>query len=274
MTCLTEEELLASIDGGIAPNERTTLESHLASCGTCRASLQELELLVGDLAALPELDEEAHVKNVMARLGEKRPLLAKRRSPRWQIFGGALSAVAIAAGALLLLRHEPSLRDDPAFASRGAANEHTLSRDVGIRLLTGDKTLSPVTAGATVTSDAAFTGAYTNVHDKPAYVLLFAVDSKGEVHWLYPAYASSAQNPGSVALRRAEAEAVMGTSVVLDAPAPGLLRFVTVVTDQPLHVLDIEGLRAGALAKDALERAYPQAVITTLDARVVTAGKP
>ena len=34
MTCLTEEQLLASIDGGIAPNERAALDAHLAGCAT------------------------------------------------------------------------------------------------------------------------------------------------------------------------------------------------------------------------------------------------
>lgn len=279
MNCLTEEELLASIDGGIPPNERSAVDGHLAGCKTCLASLQELESLIGDLTKLPELDEDAHVKGVMDCLGEQRPVaimpIAARSRPRWMVLGGAFSAVAAAAAVVLFLRGPAAERPDPAFAARGGgASERTLARDVGLRVLTGAKgralvaPLAPLTAGETVASETSFTAAYTNIHDKPAYLLLFAVDSTGAVHWLYPAYVSERENPPSVVLARATKEVAMETSVVLEAPAPGPLRIVSVLTEMPLHVHDIEDRRAEALAKDALERAFPQASIAELAVRV------
>lgn len=270
MKCLTEGQLLASIDGGIAPNERAALDGHVAGCAACRASLQELEALVGDLAVLPEIDEEAHVKSVLARLDEKRPQVARTGRRRWHVVAPVISALAVAAGALLFVQRGPSHPDLPAFAARGGASEHTLARDVGVRLLTGTKTLSPLTAGAHVEPDAAFSATFTNVHESPAYLLLFAVDTKGEVHWLYPAYASAQDNPGSILLGRSTTATTMDTSVILEDVAPGRLRFLSVVTAEPLHVLDIEGLHASTLTKEALVRAYPQASIDELD--VVVGG--
>ncbi len=270
MTCLTEEQLLASIDGGIAPNERAALDAHLAGCASCRASLAELGALVGDLAAPPEFDEDAHVKSVMARLDDARPLAVRTARPRWQIVAPMVSAFALAAGALLFVRGGSAPPPEPAFTARGGASEHTLAREVGVRVMTGTSTLSPLVAGMRLQPDAPFTAAVTNVHDGPAYLLLFAVDTKGEVHWLHPAYASAVDNPASVTLRRSSTELPMGTSVILEDAAPGVLRFVSIVTDQPLHVLDIEGLHGSALAKEALQSAYPQASITETD--VLVAG--
>jgi len=191
MKCLTEVQILDLVDGGIAPNERAALDGHLAGCAPCRAARQELEDLVGDLAALPELDEDAHVKAIMGRLDDERPLArtTRRNRIRWGLAAPLASALAIAAGALLFVQTRPSHREDPAFTARGGGSRHTLARDVGVSVRCGTKTLTPLTAGAIVEPDAAFTATFTNVRDTPAYLLLFAIDAKGEVHWLYPAYA-------------------------------------------------------------------------------------
>jgi hypothetical protein len=212
----------------------------------------------------------------MARLDEVKPTAAKRQAPRWPVFAGAMSALALAAGVFLFMRHDQAARDggDPAFAARGGASEHTLVRDVGVRVLTGKQRLVPLSSGATVAADASFTAAFTNLHETAAYLMLFSVDSKGEIHWLYPAYTSFGENPVSVPLRRAATEAVMETSVVLDAPTPGPLRFVSLVTEEPLHVLDVERLGGDTLTKEALQRKYPRAAVSELDVVVTAAVEP
>jgi hypothetical protein len=51
---------------------------------------------------------------------------------------------------------------------------------------------------------------------------------------------------------------------VLDAPAPGELRIVSVATESPLHVSDIDRRAPHELARQALERAFAGASVSEL----------
>ena len=273
MTHLTEEQLFALVDGGVPPNQEGALRSHVSGCSECRRSLEELRELVGDLSTPGASDEEAHVQRVMDRLAEPREH-ARSSTPRttfrWRaVLGGGMSALAVAAAAALLVHRQEALRvDDSSFAARGSKDEATLERNVGVRVFTGRDALVRVTDGARVASNAPFSAAYTNAHPRPAYLLLFAVDSANTVHWLYPAYTDAHQNPASVALERTDREKVLATSVVLDSPAIGALRFVSMVTESPLTVSDIESRAPGALDGEALRRDFPSASIVELRTRV------
>ena len=137
-------------------------------------------------------------------------------------------------------------------------------------MLTGKDRLLRLSSGARVPPSSLFSAAYTNVHPQPVHLLLFAVDSANTVHWVYPAYTNAHENPASIALASADREKTLPTSVVLDAPAPGPLRFVSVVTESPLRVSDIEHRATGELKQESLERAFPKASISELEVRIET----
>ena len=44
-----EEDFLTYLDAGAGADEREQLQKHLAGCGDCRASLEELRSLIGVL---------------------------------------------------------------------------------------------------------------------------------------------------------------------------------------------------------------------------------
>jgi hypothetical protein len=269
MTCLTEAQMLAILDGGIAPNRAEALSAHAAGCATCRAAVAELETFIDDLRAPSEHDDEAHVQAVMKRLAEPRervPLGKNRAQARWFARAVAgLSVAALAAGLVFVVRarHEPTT-EESSFASRGSKGVASLRRDVGTRIFAGSRSLKALTEHARLGPSTPFTAAYTNLHPSPVYLLVFAVDANASVHWLYPAYTTPKDDPTSISLERTDRERLFPTSVVLDAPAQGDLRIVSVATESPLHVSDIERRALPELTREGLERAFAGASVSEL----------
>ena len=79
----------------------------------------------------------------------------------------------------------------------------------------------------------------------PVYLMVFAVDAKNEVHWIVPAWSNAAQNPRSALLP--PGGALPGPAGrTPDAPAPGKLRVLTLLSRTALDVRTIEDrLRGG-----------------------------
>ena len=287
MTCPTEDQLLLLLDGGIAPNQAEGLHAHLRGCEVCRGTMKDLEMLAEDLGApVTGHDLEAHVSSVMRHIasapevGGARDGAARAGRPRgrsaWAMSAFGASAVAMAAAVLLFLRAAP---DGPTstgstFTARGVKESPTLARDVGVSLFAGTTEPVRLAAGAGVTADTTFTAAYTNVHPRSAYLLVFAVDSSATVHWLYPAYTRAREDPSSLALSAASREHLLPTSVILDSPALGELRVVSLATEVALHVSDIEGRPAAGLTHDALVRAFPEGAVHELSLRIEPSRRP
>jgi hypothetical protein len=110
--------------------------------------------------------------------------------------------------------------------------------------------------------------AYTNAGRAPARALaVFAVDTRGQVFWLYPAYTDEKRPPSSIPIET-------GVSVELpDAVrhdfVSGALRFVAVFTLSPVSVVDLEawvtetGMRPFSAAPQ-----FPGAVVDVQDVTV------
>jgi hypothetical protein len=83
---------------------------------------------------------------------------------------------------------------------------------------------------------------YTNLGENPyEYLMVFAVDSKGEVYWLFPAYLEEGSDPRSIEIFQGRPQVELGEKIRHDF-TPGPLVFYGVFTHQPLHVSTIESL--------------------------------
>ena len=144
------DRLSEYLDGELAPSERTTLEAHLASCGGCRTTLEQLRRVVMRARALddrppaadlwPAIAEHVGVVSLAARAERA------RRRVTFTVPQLAAASVALAllsgGGAWLLSRREtvattapvsttpPALMNASAYASdaRYAAQVATLER--------------------------------------------------------------------------------------------------------------------------------------------------
>ena len=105
-----EEQVYSYAEAGLGPAEAGALEDHLATCGACRALVDELRALQKALAGAPELDPPAEFATALrGRLADERPSWREARTPKpwwqielvWQVPAVALGLVATIALAWL-----------------------------------------------------------------------------------------------------------------------------------------------------------------------------
>lgn len=267
-------ELAQLLEGEVTENRALELRAHLRACPECTRRLEGERALLGALSA--EIDAPPApdaLDRLMARVDEDARSRQGRPSARpwlrWSMVAGfAAAAVAVLAVVAPLVGTQES-----HVAARGA--EKRWSAKVAVDLLALGEPSRRLLGGAEVARDVAFTATYRNGNDAPAYLLAYAMDAAGEVHWLYPGHLSQAEDPAAVRLDRAVEDVLLPESVVLDDPAPGPLRCVVILTRDPLRVSAIERLSPEERQPSRLRQRWPDAAITSLDL-VVTArgGRP
>ncbi|HZH80344.1 MAG TPA: zf-HC2 domain-containing protein [Gemmatimonadales bacterium] len=124
------DRLSEYLDGDLTPAERTTLEAHLAACGTCRTTLDELRRVVARAQALddrppaadlwPGIAEHIGVVSLSARRegGARRRLSVTMP----QLAAAAVVLVLFSAGSVwLALRNQPTPPPTPLAPGTTAA---------------------------------------------------------------------------------------------------------------------------------------------------------
>lgn len=113
--------LSAHLDGELATDEARVVESHLASCESCRSELTALAAVRDAVRALPVLEAPL-------------PLLPAIRRPRWIGAAASVAAAALAVG-LVVGPGQPAA----AFDLDTMAGQHTtrLGVDPGISTIRG-----------------------------------------------------------------------------------------------------------------------------------------
>jgi hypothetical protein len=273
--CPDPRELAAWLDREVVERRAGWIRAHVATCSICTARTASIEGLISDLRApAGRPPSPAAVRAVLAQLDAAPP----RRARAWTWLAGASAAVAIAATALVVWR-APGGRDDAGFQSRGGDGAGALARTVGATLYAlpprdpmspARGVAAPLSPGAGVRGDTAFALGYRNlVRDRAVWLMSFAIDAAGDVHWLYPGYTTRGADPPAVELATSDREQMMQDSVVLERPAAGELRVVVMISPVALRVSAIEALHRPELARGALQQRFPDAAITELSLRVV-----
>lgn len=277
--CPNEAKLVQFVDGALSLDESERMTEHVAGCVLCRRHDQALRTLIADVHADEdlELDVKTHVRVVMGRLETGPPAAGERPfawgAPAWSRW----LAAAVAAGAVTLPVHHAlrSGHGSEELQARGSAISPTLGRDVGVQAYALRQGLEPLSSGAIVDGATPLTAGYRNVGRRPAFLLMFAVDAAGVVHWISPPYVSPQDDPVSTTLLRTADERVLGTTAVFDDLAAGPLRIVAVITPSPAHVSDVETLGAD-VTPGRLARRLPGAEVreTLLEVRNAGAARP
>jgi len=107
--------------------------------------------------------------------------------------------------------------------------------------------------GATLHRGDGFAVRYWKTTMEPTYLMAFAIDAAGEVHWIYPAHLDPLLDPHAVPLAASE-DRLLGEVFEPESPAQGPLRVVAIVTSEPLTINAVEqrlgkGPRETALAR-------------------------
>jgi hypothetical protein len=265
----TNDELVRFVDADLSPERAARVERHVAECGACARELAELQTLAADIAApLPArpLDVAAHVAGVMDRLDAPAPAAPKRPKRAW--LGAALAVVAAAAVFALFVRAGEPDAPSERFVARSAGHAPSLERDVGVKLYADERPLRALSDGSELGAQTPVTASLRNVGREPAYLLLFAIDTSGEVHWLAPKYTVPGTNPEAPLIAPGTNERLLPTAVVFDDLAPGALRVVAVITRTPERVAAIEALAPAETVPERLRNRFPGADVRQVLLRV------
>lgn len=266
MTCLTDDQLAARVDGELTENQNRTADAHLSTCGHCRAMLDRMRRAVQALpAAVPSRDDAAFSREVIDGLTRA------GRSPLRSAWSRPLGlAVAALLAVVLVPRLRSPSRDEEVFTARGGPNRLDLAREAGLAVFVhpgsapGSK--HPPAPREVVRAGDGFSFELFNRTKEALYTAVLAVDASGEVHWFYPAWRDSSEDPSSVEVPPGSPAHALSDGVTPEGLAPGELQVLAVFTRTPLRVSQIErALREGPLATvgDRLDGAAVQRVVLT-----------
>ncbi|HET9551522.1 MAG TPA: hypothetical protein VFP50_01005 [Anaeromyxobacteraceae bacterium] len=267
-------ELLQRLVGQLTEHRAAEVRAHLTDCPSCqaeqRAQLTLVDYLAAPIEEFPSADLQTRLEARIDQDATSGSDRRTRRSGRWALAASGVAALA-AAVALVAV---PALRAarQEVFLARGATTAWADRIGVELHLVTDPpRRLDP---GTVLSPSAGLMGSYRNLGAAPAYLLAFAIDARGEVHWLYPAYTTPGTDPESVRLQGQTAGAAFADSVELERPAAGPLRCVFVVTQAPLHVSAVEALPPAERAPERLRERWPDAAVSTLDLVVAEGSRP
>jgi len=264
-TCPSHQEWLSLIDGEATENRAAELRTHASDCSRCAHELEKQRHLIRDLAAPVPVSADA-VATVMRRLGNAKSPARRFGWRGWTLAGGAL-AVAAAAAFLVVTAagtHEGT------FSARGHRVPWT--QKVGAEVWAIDHSPRKLEAGSALSPATAIVASYHNVDVAAAYLLVFAIDARGEIHWAYPGFEDPKTDPAAVRLEPLQMKKVLRDSVMLDDLPVGPVELVTFISREPLHVSHIESLPAPERSAANLRARFPAARTESLPLRVVAAS--
>ena len=261
--CPLEDELIALLDGEATENRAADLRAHVQRCTSCRDAWTELTRLRGDIAApVSGVAAKPSFARILARIeAEPTDRVPPRRPHRYVLAG--VAAVAMAAALIVIVPKLAIDRTPGAVAARGGPSASTMDRNVGVTVRRFDGGLAPLVDGESVSADTAYAVSYRNLGaGASAFVMVFAVDASGAVHWIHPAYLDTRHDPSSVPLEHTTEDRVLSTAALLEDPARGPLRVVKLVTARPLLVSQIEALHGIDAA--SLRMRFPEARVSEI----------
>jgi hypothetical protein len=254
MSCANDKELARLVSGIVEPEPAAALKEHLGRCARCRDRHAHMAAMTGRLAADPgEFDQGNLVADVMSGIRQaesKRRLPAPARASwRW-----LWAPVVAACATVAILVARPALRPaaTDGFQARGGAVESP-DRWVSVQIFRATDTGYQRVVDR-VAADDALAFAYSNPGDEGyRYLMIVAVDERGEVFWYYPAGESDERNPHGVGIARTSRADL--PDEIRQALRPGALRIFAVFSKEPYPVGDIDRvLRKDLQAAQTLAR--------------------
>jgi hypothetical protein len=229
--------------GRLRPAAATEMLRRLWRCGACRVRYERHLLHERALPDGQARQQERLWGSIIASAGTAaRP--SRSRPPATKVEGQSLRSLSLLgagalAGALLLAAVGPRGKTVSGPVARGTPVEEAGAPTVHLFRTVGDHQTEPV--AGTIHADDGILIAYSNPGAELSYLMVFAVDAQGGVHWYYPAYEQPGQNPAAPAIRTHALGVELGEEIRHALPA-GSLRMVALFLRRPLKVEEVEGM--------------------------------
>lgn len=242
MKCIPVDELL-EYAAGLKDRDPAVAE-HLVECSECAQKRDEAQQLIHGIGPSPaEFDDPTFLSDVMTlvRLGQARPdklgLDKEPRSRSW--LKVSLIAASVSFLTLALIWQIGDKKEQSEFTARGADIE-VEGRWVSISVFRALDNEQYKKVDKSIRSDDALAFSYTNGGDYPYdYLMIFAVDTHGEVFWYYPAYEDESTNPLSIDIRPS-AEPIPLKEQVRHELNGGKIRIFALFSKEALDVRGVE----------------------------------
>ena len=243
---VTEKELALYTDKALSAVRMREVGAHLDGCVTCQAQVNAFETLIRDLQAAPPVSTP--------RVDTRPTKLVKAPTPQRSHAAQRLALWgALAASALMAI---VALRDSPMSTKgvrlKGAAGSDA-ERWTGIQVyrVEDDQAIALV-ASESLRADAPLVFSYVNHSAHPfAYLMIFACDARGAVHWYYPAHMHPNDDPTSIHIDAVHEPRALPEQV-RHPIASGPLTLRALFSRQPLRVRAVEAALAGRCEEIAL----------------------
>jgi len=270
MSCASDDAFSLLLDDGQPADRVRELEAHLSGCASCRGRLESMRSLHDALRvpARGPSTAEAFRSRVSTKIAASSP--TSRERWRWPLrfaIGGAGAMCALMLVYALVHQGAPRdaalhmgalSREDPpgTFIARGGALDPDAR--VGVEAFqVREGRSSPLRDGALLYPEEGFAFRATNLGDEELHVVIFALDERGEVHWLHPQWRDPKDNPASLRIApRSRGVVLEGTVRPVDAPGKNV-RVVAVMSATPTRVRAVEAGLAGLTAKTPTAARFP-----------------
>lgn len=264
---LTTEELAAYLEGEVTASEARRIEQRLVESSGARRRLASLQNIRDALVQPnPELRDVDLVSSLHAAMAQAAPsTVESRRSRRlsslpWIAAAASVGVLVglaaqqrfvgmrgrISGDASLVQSAESAVArpDDDEFREKSASSRADPARWVGVQIYRVHRGGRPERVLRSISRGDGLLFTYTNLGSEAfEYLMIFAVDERGEVRWFHPAYEIRGANPESIAIRKGEADVPLPELIQHDL-ALGSLKFHALFSKNPLKVLSIESLVA------------------------------
>ena len=264
--------LAAYLEGELPAAAATAVERDLAESSDARRELEQLSRIRTALSnAGREFDGVDLLPSIKARLREPpAEQVLPKESLRERLLGrpvGALLATSVLAAVVCLaVGFAPRDHSTQEFRAKSASQVLTPARWAGIQAYRVRAGRSE-RLGETLARADGLLFSYTNLGSEPrANLMIFAVDSAGEVHWFHPSYERTGTNPSSIAIERGAAQVPLAELIQDEFPS-GPLTIHALFSDRPLHVLEVEAWLKAEPRTSLIER-VPGSVDQVLSTRV------
>lgn len=253
---VSEKDLWDHLQGEMIPARKDEMDRHVEGCARCR-SLRD-----GWVAAIeqmrgedPRLESVEITRDVLAVLAQESSRPDSRRRLVWVAAAAVLIAFA-GAGLRVLRSSEPE-----EFRAKGAPphseTQASVQAALQAQVIVEGRAL-PI--GSQIPRDAELSFTYSNgAGTGHAFLMVFAVDARGEVRWYYPAFATADTDPAAITIESGVTARALPDAVRHELPT-GPLWIYALFLSGPMRVSEVEA-RVARVAKDLWLRGPPPALL-------------
>jgi len=240
-------------DGRLGPAATAALLRRLWRCADCRARYERHLLFERVLPGGADRRDD-RLWQTIARSADRDPRSRSSERPveiaieiasappgrRWWMPLVATGALAL----IIIIASRPAGTPGPSLpVSRGAVEETGAAPALHLYRTIGEHETAPIERSMRANDGILI--AYSNPGPDLKYLMVFAVDTSGNIHWYYPAYERAGEDPPAALIRTGAVGVELGEEI-RHPLAPGALRVFGLFLPRPWHVEQIERLVAEA----------------------------